>query len=166
MNFHVRKDGITLQEIMDLSPCESGLKEFMLWLVERGEKLGSNDKVPEALIRAALKHDETWVKWAKEEKVIDMSHEKINLGHIYRAKKLYQGASGKLYHFLVFEEPDCDFLYLIDIETGESDPVDAIQVYSDDDEYYSASKIEEEINIKLIKDLGPLHKHLKVSALK
>lgn len=166
MTFHIRKEGITLNEISNLSPCQDGLQDFMMWLVDRGEKLGSNDKIPNALIKAALEHEKTWLKWAKEEKIVETAHEKVNVGHVYRGKKLYCKAKGKLDYFLVFEEPDCEWLYLIDLETGDCEPVDAQSVYSDDDEHYSISLIEEGKSIRLIKDLGPLKNHLKVSVFK
>ncbi len=167
MTFRIRKEGITLFDIIKLKPCEDGLQDFLLWLVHRGVELGLTTPIPKDILKAAFKsNDSSWESWAKEEGLIDVTHEKVNVGHVYRGKKLYCKAKGKLDYFLVFEEPDCDWLYLIDLETGISESVDASEVYSNDDEYYSITLIEEEKSIRLIKDLGPLKNHLKVSAFK
>ncbi len=167
MTFHIRKEGITLYDIIKLKPCEDGLQDFLLWLVHRGVELGLTTPIPKDILKAAFKSNGSdWEDWAKEEGLISIVHEKVNVGHVYSGKKLYNRGTEELDHFFIFEEPDCDWLYLINLETGTSESVDAAEVYSDDDEHYSISLIEGEKKIRLIKDLGPLKDHLKMSAFK
>lgn len=167
MTFHIRKEGITLYDIIALKPCEDGLQDFLLWLVHRGVELGLTTPIPRDILKAAFESNGSdWKDWAKKEGLIQDAHKKVNVGHVYSGKKLYNRGTEELDHFFVFEEPDCEWLYLINLETGTSEPVDAVSVYSDGDECYSVSLIEDEKSIRLIKDLGPLKRHLKISAFR
>lgn len=168
MDFRIRKEGVTLSDIIKLEPCKNGLHDFMLWLVSRGTQLDPNEPIGKDLLVEAFDHNSTWFDWAKDEKIVDVSHDKLEIGHVYKATKSWEKDKTKsVRHYYVFEEPDCDWTYLIDLGNDlDTIQVESHEIFSDSDDCYSQDMLLEESGIKMLKDLGPLKNHLKVSAFK